>query len=142
MKIAIIEGPLIDLIGSREPEYYGSFSRENMIKSLIVQAEEEGVELVFLNSYIEGELAKLIVNCDADGIIINPGAYTHTSILLKDALTYLGKPFIEAHFSNIMSRENFRKKSYISDISSGFIAGLGELTYKTALAALVSVLKK
>jgi len=142
MKIALIEGPLLDKIGQREKEVYGSFSRDVLERSLITEAEQLGVEIIFLSSYLEGELAKLIVECDADGIIINPGAYTHSSILIRDALLCWGKPFTEAHISNIFSRENFRKKSYISDISSGFVAGFGVDTYAVALKGLLSILKK
>ncbi len=142
MKIAIVEGPLLDRIGSREPDVYGNFSRKEMIRSLNGEAEKSGIELVFLSSYIEGDLAKLIVNCDADGMIINPGAYTHTSLLLRDALLCWGKPFIEAHFSNVFAREIFREKSYISDISSGFVAGFSENTYKIALEGLTALIKR
>ena len=109
MKIALVEGPLLDRVGSREPSVYGDFSREDLEKAIVVEAQDLGVELVFLSSYIEGELARLIAECDADGMIINPGAYTHTSVLVRDALLCYGKPFTEAHISNVFSREKFRK---------------------------------
>lgn len=137
MKIALIEGPLLDKLGEREPEIYGGkFSRKDLEAALMKKAETLGVKLEFLSSYIEGELAEIIVNCDADGIIINPGAYTHTSILLRDALTYKNTPFVEAHLSNIFSREEFRKTSYLSDVADGFICGFGPDTYILALEAV------
>lgn len=142
MKIAVIEGPLLDKIGSREPSVYGGFSRQEMVTNIQEEARKLETELVFFSSYIEGEIAKAIAECDADGIIINPGAYTHTSILLRDALLYFGKPFVETHISNIFSREPFRKKSYIRDISSGFVSGFGKETYAVALKGLVSILEK
>ncbi len=140
MKIALIEGPLLDKIGCREPEVYGKFSRKELETLLINQAVESGVELVFVNSYIEGELARKIAECASDGIIINPGAYTHTSVLLRDALILFGKPCIEAHISNILSREHFRRKSYIADIVDGFVCGFGKHTYAVALKGLISIL--
>ena len=142
MKITIIEGPLLDKIGSREPSVYGAFLREELESATWKEARKLKTEIVFFSSYIEGEIAKAIAECDADGIIINPGAYTHTSILLRDALLYFGKPFVETHISNIFSRESFRKKSYVRDISSGFVSGFGKETYAIALKGLVPILKK
>lgn len=137
MKIALIEGPLLDKLGDREPEIYGGgFSRADVEKKLMQKAESLGIEIVFLSSYLEGDLAKIIAGCDADGIIINPGAYTHTSILIRDALMYKKIPFVEAHLSNIFSREEFRKTSYLSDVANGFICGFGTDTYILALEAV------
>jgi 3-dehydroquinate dehydratase-2 len=137
MKIALIEGPLLDKLGVREPEIYGSgFSRADVEKKLLQKAESLGVEIVFLSSYLEGELAQIIAECDADGIIINPGAYTHTSILLRDVLIFKKIPFVETHLSNIFSREEFRKTSYLSDVANGFICGFGTDAYILALEAV------
>jgi len=137
LKIVLIEGPLLDKLGEREPEVYGvGFSRDDIVRELQKKALALGVEVQFLSSYIEGELAQIIVDCDADGIIINPGAYTHTSVLLRDALIHASIPFVEAHFSNIFKREDFRKRSYVSDIAEGFICGFGVDTYRLALEAV------
>ena len=137
MKIALIEGPLLDKLGEREQEVYGyGFSREDLERSLQKKANALGVNLEFKSSYVEGEIAKIITECDADGIIINPGAYTHTSILLRDALVFKKIPFVEVHFSNIFSREEFRKTSYLSDVAQGLICGFGEDTYILALEAV------
>ncbi len=139
MKIALIEGPLLDRIGEREPEIYG-FTREELVRSLTEKASALGVELVFLSSYFEGELAKLIAECSADGIVINPGAYTHTSVLIRDALIFRKVPFVEAHFSNIFKREAFRQNSYLSDVAEGFICGFGVHTYSLAVEAVFNSL--
>ena len=141
MKIALIEGPLLDRLGEREPEVYGhGYTRKDVEIKLEEKASALGVELEFLNSYNEGELAKMIVDCDVDGIIINPGAYTHTSIVLRDALLFRKIPFVEAHFSNIFKREAFRRKSFISDIAEGIVCGFGVDTYVLALEAVFKCL--
>ena len=143
MKIALIEGPLLDKLGKREPQIYGDgFKREDVERSLQEKADALDVDLEFKSSYVEGEIAKIITECDADGIIINPGAYTHTSILLRDVLVYKKIPLVEAHFSNIFSREEFRKTSYISDVAQGLICGFGKDTYILALEAVFRSLSR
>lgn len=143
MKIAIIEGPLLDKLGSREPEIYGGgYTRGDLEKKLREKAAQLNISLEFLSSYVEGELAGIIADSDADGIIINPGAYTHTSVLLRDALLYKKTPFVEAHFSNIFNRESFRKTSYLSDVANGFVCGFGPDTYLLALEALSGLLSE
>ena len=137
MKIALIEGPLLDKIGERETEVYGSgFTRKDVEKKFKEKASALGVEIEFFSSYGEGELAQIIVDCDADGIVINPGAYTHTSVLLRDSLLYASIPFVEAHISNVFKREEFRRRSFVSDIAKGFVCGFGVDTYGIALEAV------
>ena len=141
-KILLIEGPLLDKIGEREPEIYGrAGTREALIDKLIKRANELKVELEFVQDYSEGNLAKAIVNAKCDGIIINPGAYTHTSVLLRDALLAAKIPFVEVHVSNIFAREPFRHHSYISDIAAGVICGFGAGSYAMALEGLLNKIR-
>ena len=143
MKIMLIEGPLLDKIGEREPEIYGGKgTREKLMSAFAEKAKALGVETEAVSEYCEGALAKIIVNAKCDGIVINPGAYTHTSILLRDALLCSKIPFVEAHISNIFEREDFRRKSYLSDIAVKVVFGLGSATYAAALEGLVAFLKK
>lgn len=142
MKILLIEGPLLDKIGEREPEIYGGKgTREKLISAFNEKAAALGVETEAVSEYCEGALAKIIVNAKCDGIIINPGAYTHTSVLLRDALLCSKIPFVEAHISNVFEREEFRRKSYLSDIAVKVVYGLGPVTYSVALESLVAFLK-
>ena len=142
MKILLIEGPLLDKIGEREPEIYGGKgTREKLIAAFNEKAAALEVETDTVSEYCEGALAKIIVNTKCDGIIINPGAYTHTSVLLRDALLCSKIPFVEAHITNIFEREEFRHKSYLSDIAVKVVFGLGALTYSTALESIVNYLK-
>lgn len=142
MKILLIEGPLLDKIGEREPEIYGGKgTREKLISAFNEKAAALGVETEAVSEYCEGALAKIIVNAKCDGIIINPGAYTHTSVLLRDALLCSKIPFVEAHISNVFEREEFRRKSYLSDIAVKVVYGLGTETYSAALESLVAFLK-
>ena len=139
MKILLIEGPLLDKIGEREPEIYGGKgTREKLMSAFYEKAAALGVETEAVSEYCEGALAKIIVNAKCDGIIINPGAYTHTSVLLRDALLCSKIPFVEAHISNIFEREEFRRKSYLSDVAVKVVFGLGTVTYSAALEELVA----
>ena len=141
-KILLIEGPLLDKIGEREPEIYGrAGTREALIDNLISKAGELKVELEFVQDYSEGNIASAIVNAKCDGIIINPGAYTHTSVLLRDALLAAKIPFVEVHVSNIFAREPFRHHSYISDIAEGVICGFGAGSYAMALEGLLNKIR-
>lgn len=142
MKILLVEGPLLDKIGEREPEIYGGKgTREKLISAFNEKVAALGVETEAVSEYCEGALAKIIVNAKCDGIVINPGAYTHTSVLLRDALLCSKIPFVEAHISNVFEREEFRRKSYLSDIAVKAVYGLGTETYSTALESLVAFLK-
>lgn len=135
--ILVLHGPNLNLLGMREPELYGSVTLDEINGRLSVLAEEVGIKLVAFQSNTEGELIDRIHQGIEDGIdfiIINPAAYTHTSIALRDALAATRLPFIEVHLSNIFARESFRKESYFSDLALGVISGLGAKGYELALS--------
>ena len=134
--VLVLHGPNLNLLGAREPEVYGSTTLDEINASLQVLAREAGVKLSSFQSNGEGELINHIheaIDNGIDFIIINPAAYTHTSIALRDALAATGLPFIEVHLSNIFARESFRRKSYFSDLALGVISGLGAKGYELAL---------
>lgn len=134
--ILVLHGPNLNLLGAREPEVYGSVTLNEINRSLMVLATEAGVKLTSFQSNAESGLIDYIhwaMNDGVDFIIINPAAYTHTSIALRDALAATGIPFIEVHLSNIFARESFRRKSYFSDLALGVISGLGAKGYELAL---------
>ena len=138
-RILVIHGPNLNLLGRREPEIYGRETLEDINESLRKKAEELGVELRIVQSNYEGEIVTAIGEAMdwADGIIINPAAYTHTSVAIRDALAAAGLPAIEVHISNVFKREPFRHHSYISPVVDGVITGLGSYGYILALEALV-----
>ena len=140
MKILVLNGPNLNLLGTREPEVYGTDSLEDVEKSLQSLASKNSTDIDFYQSNSENELIERLHNAKqdlVDYIIINPGAFTHTSIALRDAFLGVNIPFIEVHISNIYSREEFRKKSYLSDISKGLITGLGVAGYEFALLSIL-----
>ena len=140
MKILVLNGPNLNLLGTREPEVYGTDSLEDVEKSLQSLASKNSTDIDFYQSNSENELIERLHNAKQDSvdyIIINPGAFTHTSIALRDAFLGVDIPFIEVHISNIYSREEFRKKSYLSDISKGLITGLGVAGYEFALLSIL-----
>ena len=142
-KIIIINGPNLNLLGEREQSQYGSHSFEDLKNVCVKKSEELGLNLVFTQSNIEGELVNLIQNSrkDFDGIIINAAAFTHTSVAIRDALSIFKKPIIEIHISNIYKREEFRHKSLISDVVTGGIFGLGVDGYILAIITMQKLLK-
>lgn len=137
MKILVIHGPNLNLLGKREPDIYGTFTLDDINRELAALAAELGVEVSFFQSNHEGELVQKIQ--DAMGVyhamVINPGAYTHTSVALRDAITSTGIPTVETHISNIYRREEFRQHSYISGVAIGQITGFGRNSYLLALRA-------
>jgi 3-dehydroquinate dehydratase-2 len=139
MNILVIHGPNLNLLGKREPDIYGTFTLDDINNQLAALAKELGVEVSFYQSNHEGELVQKIQ--DAMGvyqaIVINPGAYTHTSVALRDAISSTGIPTIEAHISNIHRREEFRKHSFVSSVAIGQIIGFGADSYLLALRAAV-----
>jgi 3-dehydroquinate dehydratase-2 len=141
MKILVMNGPNLNLLGKREPDIYGSVTLEDINKRITALADELGVEVAFFQSNHEGELVQKIQ--DAMGmyqaLVINPGAYTHTSVALRDAISSTGIPTVETHISNIYKREEFRKHSYISGVAAGQIAGFGPESYLLALRAAVGL---
>ena len=142
--ILLINGPNLNLLGNREPEIYGSKSLDDIEKDLSVIANESGYQLLSFQSNSESEIVDWIhENADsALFLIINPGAFTHTSISIRDAILGTNISFIEVHISNIFSREEFRKESYFSDIAEGVISGLGFKGYELALKAILEMIKK
>jgi 3-dehydroquinate dehydratase-2 len=137
-RILLLNGPNLNLLGLREPEIYGSASLQNIEAKLEGLARARGHSLVALQSNAEHELIAKIQATKRDGfafVIINPAAYSHTSIALRDAFLGVAVPFIEVHLSNVFAREAFRRHSYLSDIAVGCIFGLGPIGYELALEA-------
>ena len=141
-KVLIINGPNINLLGTREKDVYGEVSYEKLCADLESSAKEMDMELSIFQSNHEGELVDRIQSAknEFDIIIINPGGYTHTSVAIRDALLAVEMPCIELHISNVHKREEFRKQSYISDIASGIIAGFGTEGYLLAMMGAQAVL--
>ena len=134
--ILILHGPNLNLLGTREPEVYGRVSLDEINQNLSKIAENAGIRLENFQSNAEADLIGRIqqtMSDDTDFIIINPAAYTHTSVALRDALAAVELPFIEVHLSNIFARETFRRESYFSDLAVGVISGLGSKGYELAL---------
>ncbi len=143
MRILVLHGPNLNLLGKREPKIYGFHTLEDINRALVVQANSLSVELDCFQSNHEGGLidkVHLAVG-NQDGIMINPGGYTHTSVALRDALSGVGIPVVEVHLSNIHRREEFRHHSYIAPIAVGQISGFGPDSYRLGLDALVSYLR-
>ena len=137
-KILVLHGPNLNLLGRREPEHYGADTLDNINVRLKQQAQARGVELETLQSNAEYVLVERVQQTLVDGtafIIINPAAFTHTSVALRDALAAVKVPFLEVHLSNVHARESFRHFSYFSDIAVGVICGLGAKGYELALSA-------
>jgi len=144
MKILVIHGPNLNLLGSREPDKYGEITLEDINKDLEAFAYELGVDIEFFQSNVEGDIVSKIQTAkkDIDGIVINPAAYTHTSVALRDAFLAVEIPTVEVHLSNIHAREEFRQKSYIAPVVVGQISGFREDSYKLGLSAIVNYIKK
>ncbi len=143
--ILVINGPNLNLLGRREPEVYGATTLEQLQERLSEDARRLGVRVSFFQSNHEGQiidrLHQAFLEEQVDGILINPGGLTHTSVALRDALLGVQIPFIEIHISNVFARESFRHHSYLSDVAGGVIAGLGITGYRFGLAALVERLR-
>tara|TARA_Y100000768_G_C23750832_1_gene573798 strand:- start:72 stop:503 length:432 start_codon:yes stop_codon:yes gene_type:complete len=140
MKVLVLNGPNLNLLGSREPEVYGTDTLEDIENNLNTIALENSIEIDFYQSNSENDLIEMLHKAKeslVDYVIINPGAFTHTSIALRDAFLGVSIPFVEVHISNIYSREDFRKKSFLSDISHGLITGLGVSGYEYALLSII-----
>ncbi len=139
MDILILHGPNLDLLGTREPEVYGSLTLTEINTKLYQFAEEHGVTLQIYQTNSEGALIDALHEARgwAQGIVINPGGYTHTSVALRDAITAVGLPTIEVHLSNIHARESFRHTSLVAPVCVGQISGLGWLGYRFAIEWLL-----
>ena len=140
-KILIIHGPNLHLLGKREPEIYGNFTLDQIDQELKLKASENKIEIETFQSNSEGDIVEKITTTTYDLLIINPAAYTHTSVAIRDALLGVDKPTVEVHLSNIYKREDFRKKSLINDVVIGTIAGFGKESYFLAFSAALTLLK-
>ena len=144
LKIQVINGPNLNLLGKREPDLYGAVTLDDISRGLADCARELNIEIQFYQSNVEGELVTMVQKArerGIDGILINPGAYTHTSIAIRDALLAVNIPFVEVHVTNTFSRESFRQQSYLSDVAAGVVVGFGPQGYELALLGLVGRLK-
>ncbi|NLY03846.1 MAG: type II 3-dehydroquinate dehydratase [Campylobacter sp.] len=132
------------MLGTRERNIYGSMRMEDIHAQMKAVAEQAGFEIEFFQSNFEGEIIDRIQEClgDADGIIINPAAYTHTSIAIRDAIAAVQMPTIEVHISNTSRREEFRQKSLISEVSTGQIIGFGPISYHLAVVGIIQILNQ
>lgn len=142
--ILVLHGPNLNLLGTREPEHYGTDTLDEINKRLTAQAQAAGHGISFYQSNAEHDLVERVQQAIRDGvafILINPAAFTHTSVALRDALAASRIPFIEVHLSNVHAREAFRKHSYFSDLAEGVISGLGAQGYTLALTAAIERLK-
>jgi 3-dehydroquinate dehydratase-2 len=142
MKVLVIHGPNLNMLGKREPEVYGTLSLGEINRKIKAEAAEAGIKVSILQSNSEGEIIDAIQKTEYDALIINPAAYTHTSIAIRDAIAGVARPAIEVHISNVYKREEFRRRSYIAEVSVGQITGFGAESYVLALHALKNILYK
>ena len=145
MKIKVIHGPNLNLLGIREVNIYGPMKLEDINKNMENIAKQNGFEIEFFQSNHEGDIVDAIqesLTDGTDGIVINPAALTHTSISIRDAITAIKKPVVEVHMSNVAAREEFRQKSMISDVVAGTITGFGPLSYHLGLISMMEILNQ
>jgi len=144
MKIAVIQGPNLNMLGVREQNIYGPMTLDQIHEQMKASASQSGVELEFFQSNLEGEIIDRVQEClgTVDGIIINPAAYSHTSIAIADAISAVSLPVVEVHISNIYKREEFRQKSVTAASSLGVITGFGPFGYHMGLIALTQILNE
>lgn len=142
LKVSVIQGPNLNMLGIREPNIYGRMSLEDIHKQMKLAADQAKIEIEFFQSNFEGEIVDKIQECygESNGIIINPAAFTHTSIAIRDALAALDIPIIEVHISNTARREDFRQKNLISEVVEGKIMGFGPMGYHLAMVGMVQML--
>jgi 3-dehydroquinate dehydratase-2 len=140
MKILVIHGPNLNLLGTREPDVYGSVTLADINQQIFELSKELGLEAEIFQSNSEGAMVDAIQKKTYDLLIINPAAYTHTSIAIRDAISAVGRPAIEVHISNIHKREDFRRTSYIAGVATGQISGLGVEGYLLAVRASHKIL--
>ena len=139
-EIQVFHGPNLNLLGTREPEVYGTTTLAEIDGALRAQGLDAGLEVKCFQTNREGELIDEVHACreHSDGILINPGGLTHTSVSLRDALLSVDIPFVEVHLSNVYARESFRRHSYLSDVAVGIVSGFGPASYRLGFDALVT----
>jgi len=144
MKIVVIQGPNLNMLGVREQNIYGPMKLEQIHAQMKEVATQNGVEIEFFQSNLEGELVDKIQECygDAQGIIINAAAYTHTSIAIRDAISAVSIPTIEVHISNVYRREEFRQKNVIAPVCSSSIIGFGPFGYHLAMMGMLQIMSE
>ena len=144
MKIVVIQGPNLNMLGVREQNIYGPMKLEQIHAQMKEFAEQNGVEIEFFQSNLEGEIVDKVQECygDANGIIINPAAYTHTSIAIRDAISAVSLPTIEVHISNIHRREEFRKTNLIAPVCASSIVGFGAFGYHLAMMGMLQIMNE
>jgi 3-dehydroquinate dehydratase-2 len=144
LRIGVVNGPNLNLLGRREPEVYGSATLADLDRSLVELGRALGAEVTTFQANAEGEIVDRIqgLAAHADGLVINAGAYTHTSIAIRDALLAVALPFVEVHLSNVFTREPFRHQSYLSDRAVGVVVGFGPDSYLLGLRGLVDFLHR
>jgi len=144
MKVVVIQGPNLNMLGHREQNIYGPMKLEDIHNQMSAFAEQNGIELEFFQSNLEGEIVDKIQEClgEANGIIINPAAYTHTSIAIRDAISAVQIPTVEVHISNIYTREEFRQKSLTAPVCAGQITGFGPFSYHMAMIAITQIMNE
>ena len=141
--VLVLHGPNLNLLGTRETDVYGSTTLDDIVASLRTLARQLGCTIESVQSNAEGDLVSAIQNaCGVhDGILINPAAYTHTSVAIRDAVLAYGGPIVEVHLSNIYKREEFRHRSFLADVAVGQVAGFGPASYALGLRALVGTIE-
>jgi 3-dehydroquinate dehydratase-2 len=144
MKIAVVQGPNLNMLGIREQQIYGPMKLEQIHAQMKEFAAQNGMEIEFFQSNLEGEIVDRIQECygEVDGIIINPAAYTHTSIAIRDAISAVNLPTIEVHISNIHRREEFRKTNMIAPVCASSIVGFGPFGYHLAMIGMTQILNE
>jgi 3-dehydroquinate dehydratase-2 len=142
IKVLVIHGPNLNLLGRRETDIYGTMSLKDINKDILSLASDLGIDVNTKQLNSEGEIIEAIQKGNYDALIINPAAYTHTSVAIRDAIAAVNKPTIEVHLSNISRREEFRKKSFIAEVAAGQLSGFGPDSYLLAIRAAKSILSK
>jgi len=144
MKVVVIQGPNLNMLGVRDQNIYGPMKLDDIHAQMQAFAEQNGVEIEFFQSNLEGEIVDRLQEClgDADGIVINPAAYTHTSIAIRDAISAIQIPTVEVHLSNIHQREEFRHTSLTAPVCAGQIVGFGPFGYHLAMLSVIQIMNE
>ncbi|CAA6811610.1 MAG: 3-dehydroquinate dehydratase II (EC [uncultured Sulfurovum sp.] len=144
MKVVVIQGPNLNMLGMREQNIYGPMKLEDIHQQIKGVAEQNNVQVEFFQSNLEGEIVDRLQECygDADGIIINPAAYTHTSIAIRDAISAINIPTVEVHLSNIHQREEFRHTSLTAPVCAGQISGFGPMSYHLGMISIIQIMNE